>query len=227
MSLVERLTDHLGPTPNKPRQRLWRIRAKKIILATGSIERPLVYLDNDRPGCMAASAVRTYVNRYGVTPGRRVVLMTNNDSAYRGALDLANAGVTVPTVVDLRADVTGPLAKAVRDKGIEILAGHAITKVHGEQGVKEVEVARLADDGKSITGSPRRISCDCVGSSGGWPPTVHLHSQTRAKEKWDDALNAFVPGDILPGQNFVSIGGAHGVVDLAACLTEGHVAGSA
>jgi sarcosine oxidase subunit alpha len=137
MSMVERLTDHLGPTPDKPRQRLWRIRAKKIILATGSIERPLVYLDNDRPGCMTVSAVRTYVNRYGVAPGRRVVLMTNNDSAYAAALDLANAGVTIPAIVDLRAEVTGALAQAVRDKGIEILAGYAITKVHGEQGVKE------------------------------------------------------------------------------------------
>jgi sarcosine oxidase subunit alpha len=227
MSLVERLTDHLGPTPGKPRQRLWRIRAKKIILATGAIERPLVYLDNDRPGCMLASAVRTYVNRYGVMPGRRVVLMTNNDSAYRTALDLANAGVTVPAIVDLRGEVTGPLAAAVRDKGIEILAGQAITKVHGEQGVKEVEVARLSEDGKSVTGSARRISCDCVASSGGWQPTVHLHSQTRSKVKWDDSIDAFVPGDTIPGQNFVSIGGAHGVIDLAQCLTEGHVAGTA
>jgi len=222
MSLVERLTDHVGPTPNQPRQRLWRIRAKKIILATGSIERPLVYLDNDRPGCMLVSAVRAYVNRYGVMPGRRIVLMTNNDTAYRTALDLANAGVTVPAIVDLRAEVTGPLAKAVREKGIEILAGHAITKVHGEQGVKDVEVARLSADGKSVTGSTRHISCDCVATSGGWQPTVHLHSQTRSKVKWNEAIDAFVPGDTIPGQNFVSIGGAHGVFDLAACLTEGY-----
>lgn len=227
MSLVERVTDHLGPTPDKPRQRLWRIRAKKIVLATGSIERPLVYLDNDRPGCMTASAVRTYVNRYGVTPGRRVVLMTNNDSAYRVALDLAAAGVTVPAVVDLRPSADGALAQAARVKGIEILAGHAIVRVHGDLGVKDVEVMQLGADGKSVTGASRRISCDCVASSGGWQPTVHLHSQTRSKVKWDDAIQAFVPGDTIPGQNNVSIGAAHGVYGLAECLAEGHAAGAA
>jgi sarcosine oxidase subunit alpha len=226
MSLVERVTDHLGPVKDRPRQRLWRIRAKKIILATGAIERPLVYLDNDRPGCMLASAVRTYVNRYGVAPGRRVVLMTNNDSAYRVALDLANAGVTIPAVVDLRAQPDGALVAQARAKGIEILAGHAITKVGGDHGVKDVTVMPLSADGLSVSGAARHISCDCVGSSGGWQPTVHLHSQTRSKVKWNDAIQAFVPGDIIPGQDFVSIGGAHGVFDLAACLGEGHAAGS-
>jgi sarcosine oxidase subunit alpha len=227
VSLIERVTDHLGPSPRKARQRLWRIRAKKIVLATGSIERPLVYFDNDRPGCMTASAVRTYVNRYGVTPGRRVVLMTNNDTAYRTAIDLANVGVTVVAVVDLRADPQGELAKAARAKGIEILSGHAIAKVHGARAVKEVEVMALSGDGKSVAGSVRRISCDIVASSGGWQPTVHLHSQTRSKVKWDEAIHAFVPGDKIPGQDFVSVGAAHGVFDLAACLSEGHEAGQA
>ena len=198
-----------------------------MILATGAIERPLVYLDNDRPGCITASAARTYLNRFAVMPGRRVVLMTNNDSAYRTALDLANAGVTIPVVVDLRDTPSGTLVDAARAKGIEILAGHAITKVHGAQAVKEIEVARLSADGKSVTGAIRRISCDCVATSGGWQPTVHLFSQTRSKVKWDDALLAFVPGDLIPGQNNVSIGGAHGTYDLIACLTEGHEAGAA
>jgi sarcosine oxidase subunit alpha len=226
VSLIERVNDHLGITPNKPRQRLWRVRAKKIILATGAIERPLVYLDNDRPGCMTASAVRTYVNRYGVMPGRRVVLMTNNDSAYRTAIDLANAGITVVAVVDLRTDPQGDLARAARAKGIEILAGQAIVKVHGAHAVKEVEVMSLAGDGKSVTGTTRRISCDIVASSGGWQPTVHLHSQTRSKVKWDDAIQAFVPGDKIPGQDFVSAGSAQGSFSLAACLSEGHAAGA-
>ena len=225
VSLIERVTDHLGPTSGKPRQRLWRIRARKVILATGAIERPLVYLDNDRPGCMTASAVRTYLNRYGVMAGRRVVLMTNNDSAYRTALDLANAGVTVPALVDLRSDPKGALVEAARQKGIEILRGHAITKVHGADAVKEVEIARLSDDGKSVTGATRRVSCDCVATSGGWQPTVHLFSQTRSKVKWDEALLAFVPGESIPGQNNVSVGGAHGVYDVDACLREGHEAG--
>jgi hypothetical protein len=106
-----------------PRQRLWRIRAREIVLATGSIERPLVYADNDRPGCMLASAARTYVNRYGATPGKRAIVMTNNDSAYQTALDLEAAGVVIAAVIDLRSEATGELAQAARARGIEVLAG--------------------------------------------------------------------------------------------------------
>ena len=100
---MERVADHLAaPPPHAPRQRLWRVRAKQVVLATGAIERPLVFADNDRPGIMMASAAATYARRYGALPGRRAVLLTNNDSAYRAALDLAEAGTTVAAIIDLR-----------------------------------------------------------------------------------------------------------------------------
>src|SRR5690606_11607968 len=140
LSCVERITDHLGPTATGPRQRLWRIRAKEVILATGSIERPLVYRDNDRPGCMLASAGRTYVNRYGAAPGQRIVILTNTDTAYQTAIDLATAGVSVAAVVDLRANPQGALVQAARAEGVEVIANSAITNVKGAKQVKEVDV---------------------------------------------------------------------------------------
>ncbi len=226
LSLVERLTDHIGPTATGPRQRLWRIRAKEVILATGAIERPLVYSDNDRPGCMLASAARTYVNRYGATPGQRIVIMTNNDTAYQTAIDLTAAGVSVAAVVDLRANPTGALAQAARAKGIEIIDNSAITKVKGTKQVREVEVQSLNADASGVVGSFRHLYCDTVLSSGGWQPTVHLHSQTRAKVVWDDGIQAFVPGPIMPGQNNRSVGAARGLFGLDAGLKEGHQAGA-
>lgn len=226
LSLVERLTDHIGPTAKGPRQRLWRIRAKEVILATGAIERPLVYSDNDRPGCMLASAARTYVNRYGTTPGQRVVIMTNNDTAYQTALDLTAAGVSVAAVVDLRANPTGALPQAARAKGIEIIENSAITQVKGTKQVREVEVQSLNQDATGVVGSARHIYCDTVLSSGGWQPTVHLHSQTRAKVIWDEGIQAFIPGPIMPGQNNRSVGSARGNFGLDAGLKEGHQAGA-
>lgn len=226
LSCVERITDHVGPQASGPRQRLWRVRAKEVILATGSIERPLVYSDNDRPGCMLASAARTYVNRYGAAPGQRVVILTNNDTAYQTAIDLSVAGVSVAAVVDLRANPQGELVQAARAKGIEVIANSAITNVKGKKQVREVDVMTLSADGKSVTGGVRHIYCDTVLSSGGWQPTVHLHSQTRAKVVWDENLLAFVPGPIMPGQNNVSVGSAKGVFGLNDCLSEGHKAGA-
>ena len=225
-SCVERLTDHIAPSATGPRQRLWRIRAKEVILAAGSIERPLVYSDNDRPGCMLASAARTYVNRYGATPGQRVVIMTNNDTAYQTALDLTAAGVSVAAIVDLRANPTGALAQAARAKGIEIIENSAIIHVKGTKQVREVDVQSLTSDGKGVTGSVRHLYCDTVLSSGGWQPTVHLHSQTRAKVVWDDGIQAFVPGPIMPGQNNRSVGSARGAFGLNEALNEGHNAGA-
>ncbi len=229
VSAMERVSDHLGSTEaarQLPRQRLWRIRAKEIVLATGAIERPLVYADNDRPGCMLASAARIYVNRYGVTPGKRAIVMTNNDSAYLAALDLAAAGVTVAAIIDLRAEPKGALAEAVRQRGIEILAGHAVSEVIGRLAISGVIVHRLAEGGRSVTGEGRTIDCDLMLSSGGWQPTIHLHSQTRAKVKWEEAIAAFVPGASHPGQRNRSAGAACGRFELAQCLSDGHRAGS-
>jgi sarcosine oxidase subunit alpha len=231
VSVMERVTDHLGPgeeAHNQPRQRLWRVRAKEIVLATGAIERPLVYADNDRPGCMLASAARTYVNRYAVAPGKRAVIMTNNDSAYLAALDLQAGGVMVAAIVELRAGPNSALIEAARARNIEILPRQAVTKVVGKLKVEAVTVHRLAEGGRSaLPGEGRTIYCDMMLSSGGWQPTLHLHSQTRAKVKWDDNIQAFVPGGAYPGQRNRSAGGARGQFALATCLAEGHEAGRA
>src|SRR5246127_2050483 len=133
LTLMERVTDHLASPPaHLPRQRLWRVRAKQVVLATGAIERPLVFADNDRPGIMLAHAVSAYIRRYGVLPGRRAVLLTNNDGAYRAALDLAEAGGTVAAIVDLRPEVSGLLVEAARARGIGVLAHHAIVATSGK-----------------------------------------------------------------------------------------------
>ena len=125
LGVAERVADHLGPSApdGMPRQRLWKVRARQVVLATGAHERPLVFADNDRPGVMLASAARSYVNRYGVKPGSRAVVVTNNDSAYGAALDLAAAGVSVAAIADLRLSPTGPLVEQAREAGIELLAG--------------------------------------------------------------------------------------------------------
>jgi sarcosine oxidase, subunit alpha len=231
ISCMERVTDHLPPSSGDyakhPRQRLWRIRAKDVILATGAIERPMVFIDNDRPGCMLASAAQTFVNRYGAAPGKRAVLMTNNDGAYQAALDLVDAGVSVAAIVDLRENPDGELVSTARQRGIEILANHAITKVKGKLAVREVEVRRLNPDGKGVHGEARAIYCDLVMSSAGWQPTVHLFSQSRGKLRWNQDILAFVPDKQLPGQKSQSVGAARGVFGIANALTDGHAAGAA
>ncbi|MGY8992123.1 MAG: 2Fe-2S iron-sulfur cluster-binding protein, partial [Rhodospirillales bacterium] len=151
----------------RSRQRMWRVRAKNVLLATGSLERPLIYSDNDRPGCMLAGAVRTYVNRYGVTPGNRHVIFTNNDDAYRSALDVKVAGGDVACVVDLRTKPKGELVTQAIEAGIDVIEGSVITAVIGGKRVRAVEVMKLNEDGTGVTGSAQTITCDIVGSSGG------------------------------------------------------------
>jgi sarcosine oxidase subunit alpha len=224
LTLLERVTDHLGDDPDgkTPRQRFWQVRAKQVVLATGAIERPLTFLNNDRPGVMLASAVRTYINRYAVLPGRRAAVFTNNDSAYNTALDLHRAGAFV-TVVDLRKAPRGALVDAARAAGIEILDGRAIVKVNGGKRVTGVVIRELSEDGETVTGGSHSIGCDLVAMSGGWNPTVHLFSQSRGKLRFDDKLAAFVPDKSFADER--SAGACNGAMKLADCLSEGLKAG--
>jgi sarcosine oxidase, subunit alpha len=169
-----------------------------------------------------ASAARTYVNRYAVQPGRRAVVLTNNDSAYRTALDLLRAGVGV-SVVDLRADPHGGLLAEARAAGIDILAGHAITGTRGRHRVASVQVRRLNDPGDGVDGPVETIPCDLVCVSGGWNPTVHLQSQSRAMPHYDDARAMFLPGESRQPER--SAGACNGAFSLRACLEEGAHAG--
>lgn len=224
LTLMERTGDHLAaPAPHLPRQRLWRVRAKQVVLATGAIERPLVFADNDRPGIMMAGAAQAYVRRYGVLPGRRAVLLTNNDGAYRAALDLAEAGTTVAAIIDLRPAADPALTEAARQRGIELLTSHAIVGTTGQFRVDGVTAMPLSENG--VGGTTRVLSCDLVLNSGGWTPSVHLFSQSRGKLAWNDEIGAFVPG--ISRQAERSAGACRGSYTLAQCLAEGHAAGTA
>ncbi|HEX5078736.1 MAG TPA: sarcosine oxidase subunit alpha family protein [Geminicoccaceae bacterium] len=221
LGLIERVTDHLGrkAPPHLPRQRLWKVRARRVVLATGAIERPLVFAGNDRPGVMLAGAVRTYLHRYAVRPDR-AVLLTNNDGAYAAALDLyaAKAGVTV---VDTRAELSGALPARARAAGIRVLAGHAVSATRGHRRVREVEVRPLRDG--RLDGPAERILCDVVAVSGGWNPTIHLQSQSRARPRYDEERAIFLPGPEVQAER--SAGACNGGFTLAGCLREGAEAG--
>ncbi len=227
LGIVERKTDHLGPNGGQGmvRERLWKVRAKQVVLATGSIERPLVFADNDRPGVMLADAARSYANRFGTRPGSRAVVFTNNDGAYGAAIDLADAGIPIAAIVDLRADVQGPLPTKARERGIEVLAGHAIAATLGSKRVQAVEVMLLNPEGDKVHGTPRRIECDLVAVSGGWSPTVHLFSQSGGKLRYCDQRLCFVPERSKQVER--SAGACNGSFGLADCLDEGYAAGAA
>ena len=219
VALSERLAEtELIANPDLPRERLWQMRAREVVLATGAIERPLVFADNDRPGVMLADAARRYLNQYGVKAAKRVVVATAHDSAYRAALDLKDAGVEVALIADLRDAASGALPDAARAAGIPVAVRAAIFEVSGGQSVKAV---RLAAD----PGGMRRVACDALLMSGGWTPSVHLFSQSRGKLAFDETLGIFRPGQSAQAER--SAGACNGAFALAEALAEGAAAGSA
>lgn len=177
------------PGADVPRHRLWRIRAKQILSATGAFERPLTFAGNDIPGVMLASAMRDYLVNHGVVPGERVVITTNNDDGYRTALALHAAGVDVPCICDLRAFADGPMQATAREAGIVIRYGQAVVKVTGGKRVEKVTVAPSDGDGSG----GQEIPCDAVAMSGGWSPAVHLFSHPGGKLWWDEDQAMFRP----------------------------------
>jgi sarcosine oxidase subunit alpha len=225
LAMVERLGDHLAPAERagRPRQRLWKVRAKQVVLATGAIERPLVFADNDRPGIMLAGAARAYLNRYGVRPGNRAVVFTGNDGAYRAALDMVAAGAAVEAIVDLRPEVAGELPRRAMDAGIAVLAGHAVVATHGRHRVKGVSVMALSDDASGVSGAASDLACDVVLMSGGWDPAVHLFSQSRGGLGFDAERAIFIPQTSAQAER--SAGACNGAFSLAGCLAEGAAAG--
>ena len=218
VAALERRTDHLPVHRRRgPRERLWRIRAARVVLATGAAERPLVFENNDRPGIMLASAAATYVNRYGVAPGRRAVVFTNNDSAWRAALDLVEAKIEVAAIVDVRARPEGSFAALAEAAGIQVLAGHAVVDTHGRHGLRRVHVARLDGSGA------RDLDCDLLAVSGGWNPNLHLHAQSGGRPEFEEARGCFLPGP--PVQAEAGAGACRGTFRLDACVREGAQAG--
>ncbi|MCY9843971.1 sarcosine oxidase subunit alpha [Vibrio caribbeanicus] len=225
LGAVERRTDHLSECATGTRQRLHRIRTKKTILATGAIERPLVYANNDLPGCMLASAISTYINRYAVVPGNNLILMTTNDYAYHTALDWHASGRNVEAIIDTREASNGPLVQLARELGIEVITGHAVVEAKGSKRVRSVLVAPISADGKKVMGKEREYLCDTVASSGGWSPTVHLSCHTGNKPIWCENVLGFVPNPSAKEQHFV--GGVKGTYRLSDVFAEGTECGVA
>jgi sarcosine oxidase subunit alpha len=226
VTLLERVRDHLGSEANGdcPRQRLWKVRAKQVVLAAGSHERPLVFRNNDRPGVMLASAAQAYVNRFAVRPGREAVVFTNNDSAYPAASDLVKGGIQC-TIVDARPEPPEELRTAVRKQNIEVLPGHGVISAAGSKRVTGVDVATLNPAASGYQDSPRHLKCDLLLMSGGWNPAVHLFSQSRGKLEFDPSRACFVPGESVQAER--SAGACNGTFNLAFCLSEGREAGKA
>jgi heterotetrameric sarcosine oxidase alpha subunit len=214
---VERVGDHLPePAPHSPRQRLWRIVAKQAVVCAGAFERPIVFGDNDRPGVMLAGAVRTYVNRFGVTPGRSAVVFADNDDALRTATDLSDAGVGVRAIVDPRPQPS-PAAQEVAANSGALYVNGIIDGVNGAHGIKSVRI-------KDNHGAATLIDCDLLAVSGGWNPALNLTTHLGGKPLWDEALSCFVPGNLPPGMRVA--GAAAGQSSLQACLASGEAAGA-
>ena len=177
LAILERVTDHLGiSSASGPRQCMHRVRAAQVVLATGAFERPLVFAHNDIPGVMLASSVSTYVNRFGVAPGSRLVVATTNDNAYQTAIDWHHAGRSVVSVVDSRTGPSGDLVEQVRALGIQILEGHGLIEAVGGKRVRKALVAPINPEGSKVTGPVQSLACDLIASSGGWSAAIHLLS---------------------------------------------------
>lgn len=224
LGAVERVSDHLSaPVAGKPRLRHLKIYAGKVIIATGSIERPLVFAGNDLPGVMLAQAGLRYATRYGVAVGRSIVVTGNNDSIYALALKLAQLGATVTAVVDMRPEPSADCVQSTEDQGIRCFAGHAVSRARGFQSISKVEVARYDASEASCNRPTIELDCDALLISGGFTPMVNLCSQAGTPPVYDARLDGFLPGD--PLQDWVAAGAANGAMDLASAVAEGFAAG--
>jgi sarcosine oxidase subunit alpha len=215
---LERCTDHRGADVPEglPRQRVWRIRARHVLVAAGAHERPVVFADNDRPGILLAHSGRTFLQRYGTLVGRHVVVFTTNDSAYAAAFELSDAGATIEAVVDARAQVRPELLRECEDRGIPVRPGAVVSGTTGSERITDALIRGIHSvDSAGV----ETISCDALLVSGGWNPAVHLFSQVGGALRYDAALGAFVPDEPLP--NVSVAGAANGVMGLAACLSQG------
>jgi len=201
--------------PAVARYRLWQVRAQQVILATGAIERPIVFSGNDRPNIMLAGAVRHYIARHAVLPGRKAVIFTNNDDAYRTAVALSDAGARVVALVDVRSHIAPDLAQQMASRDIPVHAGSAIIDTKGGKAVRAARI-RTIDD-RSFW-----IDCDLVAMSGGYSPAVHLFCQAGGKLGFDEEHACFVPGG--RAQQARSAGAAAGRFTISEAVSGGHEA---
>jgi sarcosine oxidase subunit alpha len=200
---VERVTDHL-PSAAGPRQRLWRIVAKNCVLASGAIERPIVFANNDLPGVMLAGAVEIFATRYGVAAGQRVLVFGNHDGVGSVVAALVAAGVRVVGIVDPRTKLPSELLELAVGAGIPVFSGSSVRRAVGRLGV---EGAEIVDRYGGVT----VVACDVVAMSGGWNPAVHLTSHLDGKPVWDESIAAFVPGALPTGMSAVGTAAGEGI----------------
>ncbi len=214
---LERVADHLAvPAAHQVRQRLWKIVARRTVLAAGALERPIVFGGNDRPGVMLASAVRTYVNRFRVTPGHRTAVFTACDDGWKTAFDLNDAQVDVPVIADARREIPAMLENQATRRGLRVMRGAQILDAHGAKGVSGIDVR---DEHGRIT----RIGTDALAVAGGWDPNTALSTHLGARPLWSDAIGAHVPAGLPRGMT--AVGAAAGELSLAGALRAGAAAG--
>ncbi len=212
---VERVADHLAAPGTLPRQRLWRVVARRAVLATGAIERPIVFGGNDLPGVMLAGAVRSYVNRFAVRPGARAAVFANNDDGAGTIADLVQAGMEVVALVDPRPQTPPALRAVAASHGVPVFEQSTVRQAVGGTALSSIVLGGKADG--------VRLSCDLLAMSGGWNPAVHLASHHGGRPVWHDALAAFVPGQMPPGMR--AAGAAAGHVSTGGALRTGSEAG--
>ncbi len=212
----ENLTDHLSAHERKEkiRQRLLKIRAKKVVIATGAIERPLIFNNNDRPGIILSSSIKKYIDYYGVKTGESISLFTNNDSAYETAISLNKSGVKVKVIIDIRENSNSILSEKIEKAGIKILKGYTITNTDGYKRINSIDVMKLSKDGENVIGSKITYKCDCLGISGGWTPMVHLFTQSGGKLKFRNNDNVFIPDENKTPSEQISVGSSNGDFEL-------------
>lgn len=226
LTIHQRLTDHLGEVApmGQPRQRMHRVRAGRVVLATGTHERPLVYANNDVPGNMLADAVSTYVRRYGVAPGQKLVLSTNNDYAYRVVLDWLDAGRQVVAVADARSNPRGSWVEEARRRGVRVLTGSAVVEARGSKRVTGARICAIDLARHKVTSPGETVDCDLIVSSGGYSPVVHLASHLGGRPIWREDILAFVPGEGFQKRHCA--GAVNGVFGLGDALADGFEAGA-
>ena len=197
-----------------------QLRAKKVVLATGSYEVPLLFENNDRPGIMLTTAAQRLIRLYSVKPGTRAVVATNNDTGYFAALDLLDAGVEVAVVVDSRPELPEGLdaASALESRGIPILTAHAITRAEGKKNVRAVTIQHV-----NSAGEAKRFTCDLVCMSGGFQPANGLLYQAGGSSGYDETLGESAPLKLPPGSSVA--GEVTGIRNLETSLLQGRLAG--
>lgn len=226
LAALERVTDHKAVAgAGEPRHRHWAIRAGAVVLATGAFERPLVFPGNDRPGVMLASAAERYVNEFGVLPGGKAVIVTNNDGAYRAAAALAKAGGKIAGIIDLRTDISPAARSVAAESGADLFAGHAVVATSGGRALSAVRIQAFDAASGTLSGDVRMLEADCLLMSGGWSPMIHLASQAGGKAAWSAETQAFLPPE--PTQKWFGAGAFTGRFSTDEALAHGHAAGIA